>query len=355
MSYVTLKEIRTSCINIESLEILKGELLVLIGPSGAGKTSLLNIIAGFSSHGGTIVLDGQAIESTSSNRRRIGYLFQELYLFPHLTVFQNLKIAMRRQALSGSEKGREIRRVLALFRIDSLAGKYPDQLSGGEKQRVAMARTISSKPKLLLLDEPFSHLDYKTARYLRNEFRAMQKELQITTLFVTHNLQEGKELGDRIAVMEKGRIVQLGNYDELWRGSSSHPHHFIEKPNILEGFVQKSFENGLVAFRWNETSLLVVDEGFDFNRVIIWPEDIQLLGDQPANSVINCIQAELKEITDFDHITELRVQVKQSYLKVVIDRSTFLAMGLKCHDRVYLLLRLWCLRGYCGESQGVAV
>lgn len=344
MAYLALNHIRSSYIDIEHLHLRQGELMVVIGPSGAGKTSLLNIIAGFLPHGGNIELDQRSIESVPANRRNIGYLFQQIYLFPHLSVYQNLKIALRKQKLTRCERRREIHTLLQLFRIEHLSSNYPEQLSGGEKQRVAIARTIAARPKLLLLDEPFSHLDYKTARYLQNEFKSMQKELQITTLFVTHNLEEGKDLSDRIAVMEGGTIVQLGKPDELWFDNKRSSHHFIEKPNILEGHVCRTFDNGLVEFRWNSHSLLVVNEGIDFKRVTIWPEDIQILAYRPSDSVINCIKAELVELSVHDHTSELQVQAGDAFLKVVIDTSHFLAMSLHLHDQVYVLLRLWCLR-----------
>ena len=215
MGHLSMTDIQSAFVNVESLDIRKGELAVLIGPSGAGKTTLLNIIAGFIPHSGMVLLNDRPIHSLPPFRRKIGYLFQDLYLFPHLTVFQNLKLAMKTRNLNKQQVKEEIYRLLDIFRISNLADHYPNQISGGEKQRVAMARSLACSPNLLLLDEPFSHLDYGTAKYLRHEFRQIQQQFQLTTLFVTHNLQEAAELQDRILLMERGTPRLIENFQEL--------------------------------------------------------------------------------------------------------------------------------------------
>nr|WP_319395605.1 ATP-binding cassette domain-containing protein [uncultured Desulfobacter sp.] len=206
MNHLVVENLVSRFVSVDHLEIKKGELIVLIGPSGAGKSSLLNVVAGFMPHTGQILLDGRAVHTLPAHRRKIGYLFQDLYLFPHMTVFQNLKIAMQTRRLKKKQLREEIDSLLELFRITDLAKSYPGQISGGEKQRVAMARAMAGKPELLLLDEPLSHLDYRTARYLRAQFKQVQQQFGLTTLFVTHDLHEARELGDRILVMEKGRL-----------------------------------------------------------------------------------------------------------------------------------------------------
>lgn len=206
MNHLVVDNLVSRFVSIDRLEIKKGELMVLIGPSGAGKSSLLNVLAGFMPHTGQIFLGGRAVHTLPSHRRKIGYLLQDLYLFPHMTVFQNLKIAMKTRRLDKKQLHSEIDTLLDLFRITDLAQSYPGQISGGEKQRVAMARAMAGKPDLLLLDEPLSHLDYRTARYLRAQFKRVQQQFGLTTLFVTHDLHEARELGDRILVMEKGHL-----------------------------------------------------------------------------------------------------------------------------------------------------
>ena len=206
MSHLIVDKLVSRFVSVDRLEIQKGELMVLIGPSGAGKSSLLNVLAGFMPHKGEIRLGGRAVHTLPSHRRRIGYLFQDLYLFPHMTVAQNLKIALQTRRLNKEQVIEEIETLLELFRITDLAKSFPGQISGGEKQRVAMARALAGKPDLLLLDEPLSHLDYRTAQYLREQFKRVQQQFRLTTLFVTHDLQEARELGDRIMVMEKGRL-----------------------------------------------------------------------------------------------------------------------------------------------------
>jgi ABC-type sugar transport system ATPase subunit len=200
MNHLVVENLVSRFVSVDHLEIRKGELMVLIGPSGAGKSSLLNVLAGFMPHTGQILLDGRAVHTLPAHRRKIGYLFQDLYLFP------NLKIAMQTRRLKKTQLREEIDSLLELFRITELAESYPGQISGGEKQRVAMARAMAGKPDLLLLDEPLSHLDYRTARYLRAQFKQVQQQFGLTTLFVTHDLHEARELGDRILVMEKGRL-----------------------------------------------------------------------------------------------------------------------------------------------------
>ena len=214
MCHVIMNNIRSRFVAVDRLDISSGELMVLIGPSGSGKSSLLNILAGFIPHTGEILLDNRPVQSLPPHCRRIGYLFQDLYLFPHMTVSGNLKIALKTLGLKKEETRERISSLLALFRITHLADSYPGRISGGEKQRAAMARAIASQPDLLLLDEPLSHLDYQTAGYLRAEFKRIQRKFHLTTLFVTHDLQEAQELGDRILVMENGRLRLLGQNPE---------------------------------------------------------------------------------------------------------------------------------------------
>lgn len=235
MGYLVINNLESRYVKVDHLGIKKGELMVLIGPSGAGKSTLLNILAGFMPHTGQILLDGRAVHTLPSHRRRIGYLFQDLYLFPHMTVFENLKIAMQARKLKKAQVIQEIDTLLELFRITDLSKSYPGQISGGEKQRVAMARAMACKPDLLLLDEPLSHLDYRTARYLRSEFKRVQRQFCLTTLFVTHDLQEARELGDRILVMEKG-YLRLSGQDSapVKEGDPQMPRdlftHFFQEP-----------------------------------------------------------------------------------------------------------------------------
>jgi ABC-type sugar transport system ATPase subunit len=235
MSHLIVDNLVSRFVSVDRLEIKKGELMVLIGPSGAGKSSLLNVLAGFIPHTGQILLGGKAVHTLPSHRRKIGYLFQDLYLFPHMTVFQNLKIAMQARRLKKKQLQEEIRTLLELFRITDLAESYPGQISGGEKQRVAMARAMAGKPDLLLLDEPLSHLDYRTARYLREQFKRVQQQFGLTTLFVTHDLHEARELGDRIVVMEKGHLRLLGQESipekgEVFQMPRDLPADFFKEP-----------------------------------------------------------------------------------------------------------------------------
>ncbi len=235
MSHLVVNDIKSSFVKVDHLEIRKGELMVLIGPSGAGKSSFLNILAGFIPHSGQILLDGRPVHCLPSHRRRIGYLFQDLYLFPHMTVSQNIKIAMKTLGLKKAQVQEKVGSLLELFRIKKLAKSYPAQISGGEKQRVAMARTIAGKPDLLLLDEPLSHLDYETAQYLRAEFKRIQEQLELTTLFVTHDLKEARQLADRVLVMEDGRLKKFWQKMDLMPENmvpffNGMPEHYISKP-----------------------------------------------------------------------------------------------------------------------------
>nr|WP_320191483.1 ATP-binding cassette domain-containing protein [uncultured Desulfobacter sp.] len=235
MNHLVVENLVSRFVSVDHLEIKKGELMVLIGPSGAGKSSLLNVLAGFMPHTGQVLLGGKAVHTLPSHRRKIGYLFQDLYLFPHMTVFQNLKIAMKPRRLKKKQLLEEINTFLELFRITDLSKSYPGQISGGEKQRVAMARAMAGKPDLLLLDEPLSHLDYRTARYLRKQFKRVQQQFGLTTLFVTHDLHEARELGDRILVMEKGNLRLLDQAGiqekgEVFQMPRDIPSNFFQEP-----------------------------------------------------------------------------------------------------------------------------
>lgn len=212
MSSIELKNISTHFIlkNID-LMLQNGELLVLLGPTGAGKTTILNVISGLENYSGSILFDGEPVNRIPAERRNVGYLFQDLNLFPHLNVFTNIAFGLKMQGMGDIEIQEKVDEIMHLMNIEALEKRFPKTLSGGEKQRVALARALINSPRILLLDEPMSSLDYRTSKYLRMEFKALQRKLAFTTLYVTHNLDEAEEMADRIAVIEKGRLKQTSS------------------------------------------------------------------------------------------------------------------------------------------------
>ncbi|WP_128514030.1 ABC transporter ATP-binding protein [Tabrizicola thermarum] len=220
-----------------SVDIRQGEFFTLLGPSGCGKTTLLRLIAGFEMPTeGTILLDGTDISTLPPNRRPVNTVFQSYALFPHLTVAQNVAFGLEMLGKPSSEIKARTSAMLALVKLEAMAGRKTSQLSGGQQQRVALARALAPQPKVLLLDEPLSALDLKLRKEMQIELKRLQLETGITFIFVTHDQEEALTMSDRIAVMSAGKIQQVGSAKEIY----IHPRNrfvasFIGETNFLTG------------------------------------------------------------------------------------------------------------------------
>jgi len=204
-----------------SLAVQTGELVALLGPSGSGKTTLLRIIAGLEfPTSGAIMFSGEDAFRRDARSRKVGFVFQHYALFRHMTVFENiafgLRVRPRGQRPTKAQITERVTELLHLVQLEGLAGRYPSQLSGGQRQRVALARALAVQPKVLLLDEPFGALDARVRQELRSWLRRLHDELHITSVFVTHDQEEALEVADRIVVMNKGQIEQIGTPDEVY-------------------------------------------------------------------------------------------------------------------------------------------
>ena len=200
------------------LDVRKGEMLTLLGPSGSGKTTLLKVIAGFEiPDEGEVFLAGRNVTLAPPARRDVGMVFQNYALFPHMTVAQNIAFPLEMRKVPRAERDRRVADALALVDLPAHGGRLPRELSGGQQQRVALARAVVFGPSLLLLDEPFGALDRKLREQMQLEVRRLQRRLELTAVFVTHDQEEALILSDRIAVMEAGRLSQLGSPQEIYR------------------------------------------------------------------------------------------------------------------------------------------
>jgi putative spermidine/putrescine transport system ATP-binding protein len=212
----------TQAVDRLDLEVGRGELVALLGPSGCGKTTTLRMVAGFvKPYSGAILLGGEDLTHRPAHRRNMGVVFQSYALFPHLTVIENVAFGLRMRNVGTAERVAKARRTLDMVALSHLAERYPGQLSGGQQQRVALARALVIEPSVLLLDEPLSNLDANLRAEMRQEIRALQLRLGITTLFVTHDQSEALAMSDRIAVMSEGKLVEVGTPVEL----SDQPRH----------------------------------------------------------------------------------------------------------------------------------
>ncbi len=225
-----------------SFSIAEGELFTLLGPSGCGKTTLLRLIAGFyAPDEGDIFFNEQKVNRVPPHERGIGMVFQNYALWPHMTVAENVAYGLKLRDTAKAEIERRVDAVLGKVQLAGLGERYPGQLSGGQQQRVALARALVLNPKILLLDEPLSNLDAKVRIQVRAEIRKLQKELGITTVYVTHDQEEALTLSDRIAVFNKGRIFQVGTPKALYeRPGNRFVADFIGINNLTPGTVRAS-------------------------------------------------------------------------------------------------------------------
>ena len=228
-----------------SLEFPQGELTALLGPSGCGKTTLLRIIAGLEQpDAGQVFLEGEDASSHHVRERQVGFVFQHYALFKHMTVFENiafgLRVKPRNLRPSESEIRKKVMSLLELVQLDWLADRYPPQLSGGQRQRIALARALAVEPRVLLLDEPFGALDAKVRKELRRWLRRLHDELHVTSIFVTHDQEEALEVADRIVLMNKGRVEQIGAPGEVYnRPASPFVYGFLGNVNLFHGRVHE--------------------------------------------------------------------------------------------------------------------
>jgi len=265
-----------------SLAVASGEFLSLVGPSGCGKTTTLNLIAGFiSPDAGEISIDDEPINDVPIHKRKLGMVFQSYALFPHMTIMDNIAFGLRMQKLNRPAIVSEVGKVLELVRLPGVENRYPRQLSGGQQQRIALARALVIHPKVLLLDEPLSNLDAKLRREMRIELKDIQKAVGITAIFVTHDQEEALSLSDRLAVMNKGRLEQVGTPLEIYESPKNEfVSSFIGETNILQATIVEMKEKDLVLDIQEERPLIIprpADMKYHVNdrlRISIRPEKL---------------------------------------------------------------------------------
>jgi iron(III) transport system ATP-binding protein len=305
-----------------SVDVQPGEFLTLLGPSGCGKTTTLRMIAGFErADAGRVFFGEQDVTHLLANQRDIGFVFQNYALFPHLTVFENVAYGLRVKRRPESEIARAVEEVLRVVGLRGHESQLPHQLSGGEQQRVALARAIVIRPRVLLFDEPLSNLDAKLRVHMRREIRELQKTLSITTVYVTHDQEEAMAVSDRIAVMDRGTIVQEGTAEDLYhRPVSEFVAHFIGRVNLLPGRVIESGP-GEVELEVAGTRIRVARPGASPRpgmavRLVVRPEAVELRPATPPTPAPNALTGTIRSRTFLGEKVEYQVEIGAALLQV---------------------------------------
>jgi putative spermidine/putrescine transport system ATP-binding protein len=303
-----------------NLDVESGEFVSFLGPSGCGKTTVLRMVAGFEApSSGSIAIGGRDVTRLKPNQRDIGMVFQAYALFPNMTVAQNIAFGLKVARAPQAEMRERVEAMLRLIKLPELGDRYPYQLSGGQQQRVALARALAPRPKLLLLDEPLSALDAKVRVSLREEIRAIQKELGITTIFVTHDQEEALSISDRIAVMYGGKAEQVGTPFEVYnRPATRFVANFVGTLNVLEGRVEDA-AGGVVEVHQEKVSLKGRLNGArtgDQLSLALRPEAIAL-GRRPGYD--SSLKGRIAEVHFLGSVIRVRVELGDS----VVSLDTF--------------------------------
>lgn len=329
MSFVSLKNIDVSydkkktILKNLSLDMEKGELVSLLGPSGCGKTTTLRVVAGFvENQAGTFTLDGDDLTKVPVHKRNFGMVFQSYALFPHLSVYDNVAFGLKIKKTNKAELDKRVKDMLEVCGLTELADRFPKQMSGGQRQRVALARALVIEPKLLLLDEPLSNLDAKLRIQMRMEIKRLQKQLGITTLFVTHDQEECFSISDKVAIMNNGDIEQYDTPEEIYkRPKTEFVARFIGFENFLpltkteHGFVSNGAYQFQVEAGWNgETNSCMAT---------IRPDDIEVV----AELGLNCIDGTIGVRTFLGKCYQYEVTTKEGKFLVNVTSDEPLEEG----------------------------
>lgn len=322
-------------VNDVTLSVGDGEFLCILGPSGCGKSTALRMIGGFEEPtDGDVRIDATSVLAQPPNQRPTAMVFQKYTLWPHMRVYDNIAFGLRLRHLSKAEIDREVTSALALVGLSGYESRYPSQLSGGEQQRVAISRALVLKPKILLLDEPFSNLDALLRVRLREELRAIQRRIKITAIFVTHDQEEALSLADRIAVMNKGQVEQIDKPSAIYAlPQSLFVADFIGAMNLLEG----ELYDGQVRLGRQALALPpTLSQALPAGRVTvaIRPEDIALVPGAASGAVSGTVnqmaawQGEITQPSDLGHYRKAFAQVEGlGRLKLYLPKSTAVAEG----------------------------
>ena len=259
-----------------NLSVEEGEFLTLLGSSGCGKTTTLRMIAGFEEPtSGSILVEGQAVEEKEPFERNVNTVFQSYALFPHKTIYDNVAYGLKMKKVPKTEIARRVKEIMALVQLTGFEERYPSQLSGGQKQRVAIARALINRPRVLLLDEPLGALDLKLRKQMQLELKRLQRKLNITFIYVTHDQEEALTMSDTIVVMNEGVIQQIGTPVDIYNEPKNiFVAKFIGESNILPGIMLGDYK-----VRFHGREFTCVDAGFGSHTpvdVVVRPEDIDL-------------------------------------------------------------------------------
>ena len=301
------------------LALERGELVTLLGPSGCGKTTLLRIVAGFTAPtSGRVMLGGRDLTALPPARRQMGMVFQAYSLFPNLSAEDNVRFGLKVRGMGPADSEKRLKTLFALIGLDEARKRYPHQLSGGQQQRVALARALAIEPQVLLLDEPLSALDAQVRLNLRDEIRRVQRETGTTTLFVTHDQEEALAISDRVAVMEKGRVAQLGTPEDIYRRpASAFVAEFVGTANGLDAVVQESGSGLIRVEGWPDALRVDAADAYSAGqrlRLYLRPEELQLGTDTGSAIGAGGLSGVVSDKRFLGSITRLSVQVGSSTL-----------------------------------------
>ena len=316
-----------TAVNNVSLEIMKGELVTLLGPSGCGKTTTLRCIAGLEvPDDGEIIIDNVTVTSVPKgvfvppSKRGIGMVFQNYAVWPHMNVFANVAYGLKLMKLPRNEIKRRVREILELVGLEGLEKRYPSQLSGGQQQRVALARALVMQPRVLLLDEPLSNLDAKLRERMRFEIRSLVKGLGITGVYVTHDQAEAMVISDRIVVMNKGKVMQIGKPEEIYRNpANKFVADFIGISNFIPCKVVAKFNDGrgVVTTDFGYTVECVISprltEG-DRGHIVVRPESALIY--KTSYNIENAFEAVIKHRVYLGNITYYWLNVDDIEIRI---------------------------------------
>ena len=297
-----------------SFEVKKGEVFGLLGPSGCGKSTTLKIIAGLEEPDqGDIFLKGRRINDIPVHKRQTAMVFQDYALFPHMTIYNNVAFGLKMLKVDVGEIKKRVEEILGLVQLPGVGDRYPGQLSGGQQQRIALARVLVLRPDVLLLDEPLSNLDAKLRETMRIELKDIQRSVGITTIFVTHDIQEAFALSDRVAVMNQGRIEQMGPPQDIYDSPTTEfVATFVGQPNFFDGRIT-AFSFGSVRFLSEHGISFLLAEGKALKlgqkaRLVVRPEKISINTERQGKD--NSFEGKVTRSIYLGEITKYLVDVK---------------------------------------------